>query len=369
MNKTLRILGTRGVPAAHGGFETFAEHLALYLVNKGWRVIVYCQEDASGDVYEDTWKGVERVHIPVEQEGPKGTVVFDWKATVHAAKFGDLCLTLGYNTAVFCALFRLKGVPNIINMDGIEWQRGKWGAVARAWFYVNDWLGCWLGSHLVADHPLIAEHLKTRVNGKKITIIPYGSDEVTSAPEEPVRALGLEPGKYFSLIARPEPENSILEVVTGFSLKRRGYKLLILGNFKESNPYHQAVKAAASDEVVFAGAIYDQNVVQAIRFHSVAYIHGHQVGGTNPSLVEAMGAGNAVIANDNFFNRWVAGDAGRYFKTAVDFSELVDRVLETEGKLESMRTGILERYHEKFTWDHILFKYEILLTKWLPGPK
>jgi len=144
---------------------------------------------------------------------------------------------------------------------------------------------------------------------------------------------------------------------------------LILGNFKESNPYHQAVKAAASDEVMFAGAIYDQSVVQAIRFHSVAYIHGHQVGGTNPSLVEAMGAGNAVIANDNFFNRWVAGDAGRYFKTAIDFSELVDRVLETEGKLESMRTGILERYHEKFTWDHILFKYEILLTKWLPGPK
>jgi len=367
MNKTLRILGTRGVPAAHGGFETFAEHLALYLVKQGWRVIVYCQEDATGDIYEDVWKGVERVHIPVEQEGPKGTIIFDWKATVHAAKFGDLCLTLGYNTAIFCTLFRLKGVPNIINMDGIEWQRGKWGAVAKAWFYVNDWLGCWLGNHLVADHPLIAEHLKTRVNGKKITIIPYGSDEITSAPEEPVRALGLEPGKYFSLIARPEPENSILEVVTGFSLKRRGYKLLILGNFKESNPYHQAVKAAASGEVVFVGAIYDQEVVQALRFHSVAYIHGHQVGGTNPSLVEAMGAGNAVIANDNFFNRWVAGETGCYFKSAEDFSQILDRVIGTEGKLEKMRAGIFEHYHEKFTWDHILFKYEILLTKWLPS--
>ena len=187
--KTLRILGTRGVPAAHGGFETFAEHLALFLVEHGWRVIVYCQDDTSGPIFEDVWRGVERVHIPVTQEGPKGTIIFDWKATVHAAKFGDLCLTLGYNTAVFCTIFRLKDIPNIINMDGIEWQRGKWGSVARAWFYINDWLGCWLGNHLIADHPLIGEHLQTRVSSKKITVIPYGADEVTSAPEEPALML------------------------------------------------------------------------------------------------------------------------------------------------------------------------------------
>lgn len=367
--KTLRILGTRGIPAAHGGFETFAEHLALYLVARGWRVIVYCQDDNAGPVFEDTWQGVERVHIPVEQEGPKGTIIFDWKATVHAAKFVDLCLTLGYNTAIFCTLFRLKGVPNIINMDGIEWQRKKWGAIARAWFYLNDWLGCWLGNHLIADHPLIKEHLLTRVRSSKITVIPYGADEVTSAPEEPVRALGLEPGRYFTLIARPEPENSILEVVTGFSNKHRGYKLLVLGNFKESNPYHQAVKAAASDDVVFVGAIYDKDTVQALRYHSVAYIHGHQVGGTNPSLVEAMAAGNAVIANDNFFNRWVAGEPGCYFKDAEHFSEKLDKLLETEGRLDRMRADIYDRYHEYFTWEKVLVEYEVLLTKWLPTSK
>lgn len=132
--KSLRILGSRGIPAAHGGFETFAEHLSLYLVNRGWRVIVYCQDNAAGPIFEDTWKGVERVHIPVEQDGPKGTIIFDWKATVHAARFSDLCLTLGYNTAIFCTLFRLKGVPNIINMDGIEWKRGKWGLLLKPGF-------------------------------------------------------------------------------------------------------------------------------------------------------------------------------------------------------------------------------------------
>lgn len=102
--KTLRILGTRGVPAAHGGFETFAEYLALYLVKQGWRVVVYCQEDGTGPVFEDSWQGVERVRIPVEAQGPKGTIVFDWQATLHAARHKDLCLTLGYNTAVFCAV-------------------------------------------------------------------------------------------------------------------------------------------------------------------------------------------------------------------------------------------------------------------------
>ena len=194
--KTLRILGTRGVPAAHGGFETFAEYLALYLVSHGWRVVVYCQEDGVGPVFEDAWRGVERVHIPISQEGPMGTMVFDWKVKMHAAKFDDLCLTLGYNTAIFCWVLRLKGVRNLINMDGIEWKRQKWGKFAKAWFWLNDWMGCWLGNHLIADHPQIKQHLQTRVRGNKITMIPYGADLVTSVPEEPVRMLGLEPGRF-----------------------------------------------------------------------------------------------------------------------------------------------------------------------------
>lgn len=367
MTKTIRILGTRGIPAAHGGFETFAEHLAHYLVKRGWRVVVYCQDDGAGPIFEDVWQGVERVHIPVHQEGPLGTIIFDWKATLHASRYRDLCLTLGYNTAIFCSLLRLKGIPNVINMDGLEWKRAKWGPVAKTWFYINDWLGCWLGNHLVADHPMIAKHLESRVSSNKITMIPYGSDEVSSAIKASVRALGLEPGHYFSLIARPEPENSILEVVKGFSAKPRGYKLLVLGLYKDNNAYHHAVQAAASNEVEFAGVIYNKSVLQALRFHSIAYIHGHQVGGTNPSLVEAMGAGNAIIAHDNYFNHWVAGDSALYFKTAEEFSSKLEEVLETKGMLEEMRASIKERHKTYFTWDVILKDYETLLEKWLPA--
>src|SRR3569833_3139161 len=146
----IRILGTRGVPAAHGGFESFAEHLAPYLVERVWQVSVYCHEDGEGPVFEDEWRGVRRVRMPVATTGATGTIVFDWQSTVHAAGEKGLVLTLGYNTAVFCALYRLKGLTNVINMDGVEWRRQKWGAVARTWFWLNDWAGCWLGNHLVA---------------------------------------------------------------------------------------------------------------------------------------------------------------------------------------------------------------------------
>ena len=365
-NNSLRILGTRGIPAAHGGFETFAEYQALYLVERGWRVVVYCQDEGSGPMFEDTWQGVERVHIPVSQSGPKGTIVFDWQATAHAARFNDLCLTLGYNTAVFCAVLRIKGVPNLINMDGIEWSRAKWGTVAKTWFWLNERAGCWLGNHLVADHPQIKVHLESRISSHKITTIPYGADAVTAAPVEPVRGLGLEPGRYLTVIARPEPENSLLEVVKGFSTKPRGLNLVVLGNYQDGNIYHRAVKECASAEVRFVGAIYDKAVVQALRFHSAAYVHGHQVGGTNPSLVEALGAGNAVMAHDNRFNRWVAGSGAVYFNSAETFSDRLDEVFGNPAKLEELRIQSRNRFEEEFTWPHVLAQYEALLEAHLP---
>lgn len=365
--KTLRILGTRGVPAAHGGFETFAEHAALYLVAHGWKVVVYCQEEGSGPAYADKWQGINRVHIPVTGDGPKATIQFDWLATLHASRHSDLCLTLGYNTAIFCALLRLKGIPNVINMDGIEWSRAKWGKVAKTWFWLNDWAGCWLGSHLVADHPEIKEHLKSRVRADKITTIAYGADKVTHAPTDSVTQYGLEPGKFLTVIARPEPENSLLEIVSGFSRERRGLQLAVLGKYDPANAYHRAVQQAASDEVKFLGAIYDKPVVQALRFHSWAYVHGHQVGGTNPSLVEALGAGNAVIAHSNRFNRWVVGDGGIYFDGADDFARVLGELVAAPEKVAQMRAASTVRYEAEFTWDKICREYEELLTRFLPA--
>lgn len=358
----LRILGIRGVPAAHGGFETFAEYLAPYLVQQGWQVTVYCQQDSGSGITQDQWQGVDRVHIPVTTPGAAGTVVFDWLATRHAARTKDLCLTLGYNTAVFCALLRLKGVPNVINMDGIEWSRAKWGPVAKAWFWLNERAGCWLGNHLVADHPAIKQHLATRVRAGKITTIAYGADQLQGLPTAPVLALGLQPGRYLTVIARPEPENSLLEIVTAFSRQVRGVQLAVLGNYSDANPYHRAVKAAASREVRFLGAIYDKTVVQALRLHSLAYIHGHQVGGTNPSLVEALGAGNPVIAHDNAFNRWVAGDGARYFGDVDSLAMALHAVVNDAPLAQAMAAASQRRFADGLTWHSVLGQYKELLA-------
>lgn len=365
--KTIRILGTRGVPAAHGGFETFAEHLAPYLVRRGWQVTVYCQQDGAGEIHEDAWEGVRRVHIPVTQTGAMSTIVFDWKSTLHASREPGLVLTLGYNTALFCLVYRLKGITNLINMDGIEWRRQKWSMLERAWLYLNERAGCWLGNHLIADHPRIKAHLATRVNAAKITMISYGSDRIDNHDSGVLAHYGLQPGGYVMVIARPEPENSVLEIVAAFSRKPRGKKLVVLGKYTPDHaPYHQQVLEAAGSEVIFTGALYDKQVVSALRFHSSLYIHGHQVGGTNPSLVEAMGAGSAVLAHGNHFNRWTAGPGARYFENERECSDQLDAILSKPAELARMRQVSHERHAAVFTWEKIHGEYETLLEQWLP---
>lgn len=360
--RSLRILGTRGVPAAHGGFETFAECLALYLAERDWQVTVYCQEDGAGPVFEDTWRGIRRVRIPVATPGAAGTIVFDWRSTLHAAGESGLVLTLGYNTAVFCALYRGRRYKNVINMDGIEWRREKWGIAAKTWFWLNDWAGCWLGHHLVADHPDIKKHLTTRTSSDKITMIPYGADRIDHADAGLLVPYGVESGHYAILVARAEPENSILDVVRAWSRRPRACKLLILGRYDPGHAYQKAVKEAASVEVIFAGAIYEKHIVQALRFHARLYIHGHRVGGTNPSLVEALGVGNAVLAHDNGYNRWVAGDGAKYFKDEDECARFLDDL--DAAPLVQMSAASKARHAEVFTWERVLGEYESLLLDW-----
>ena len=363
MNK-IAILGTRGVPAQHGGFETFAEYLSLYLVSKGWDVTVYCQEDsASSEIKDDIWFGVKRVFIPVSRSGAGGTIEFDWKSVFHVIRSKHrLVLTLGYNTAAFCLPYRLFGVDNVINMDGIEWMRDKWQPHERAWLWLNERIGCMVGNHLVADHPQIQTHLETRVSNRKITMIPYGARPVESADVGLLDRYGLQAGRFVSVIARPEPENSVLEVVQAFSRKKRGVKLVMLGNYSaEKNAFHRSVLDAASDEVLFPGAIYEKAVVDAIRVYSRVYVHGHRVGGTNPSLIEALGARSAVLAHDNRFNRWVVGDGARYFSDVDSCETQLEFLLKEDGAILTMKDASWERFCENFTWDIVLRQYEELL--------
>ena len=364
--RRVSILGIRGIPARHGGFETFAEGLALYLSRAGWEVTVYCQIEPGERVGVTVWEGIRLVHLAGNLPGALGTILFDLRSTWHACGHAGLVLTLGYNTAFLLFLLRLRGVANLINMDGLEWKRSKYGLAARTWLYLNERIACWLGDHLVADHPAIADHLATRVRRNKITTIAYGAEAVPVADPRLLADLGLAPGAYALVIARPEPENSIREIVAAYSARRRGMPLVVLGRYETSQAYHRAVKAAASDEVRFPGAIYDKAVVQALRRHCCIYIHGHQVGGTNPSLIEALGAGNPVLAHDNCFNRWVAGPEAAFFSQVEDCAAAFDRLLADDALRAAMGHASQARQAELFRLDDRHEDYRRLLAAWQP---
>lgn len=359
----LHILGTRGIPAKHGGFETFAEQFALYMTARGHETTVYCQNDRGTPEGIDTWKGVRRVSLS-ESDGAKGTVSFDLRSALMASREKDATLlTLGYNTAIFSLIHRLRGVRHFMNMDGVEWRRQKWNGLERLWLRSNEWCGTQFVDSLIADHPVIKQHLSTLVDSRKITVIPYGADAVTEASATPLAALGLAPNDFYVVIARPEPENSILEIVQAFAYNPRGTKLVLLGKYTPStNAYHARVLAAAEGKpILFPGAIYDANVVASLRFHAKAYIHGHQVGGTNPSLVEALAAGCAVIAHRNPYNRWVAGEQARYFGTVAGLSQHFDTLETSPDLLGPMRASSRERHQQCFRRELILEAYEDLL--------
>lgn len=358
----VNILGIRGIPATHGGFETFAAYLAPYLHERGYHVTVYCQDDEGtpGSSYEDEWNGIHRVHFAPKRGGAAGTMEFDLACVRDVMKRPGVDLVLGYNTAVFNILQRLRGRRVVMNMDGIEWKRAKWSFAAKAWFWINEIAGANLCHTAIADHPQIAKHVAGRCF-KTPVMIPYGGDIIDDAPEAPVREMGLEPGNYLVSIARIEPENSILELVQAFGrvdTSTSGAQCVVLGRLDPDNAYHQAVRNAAGENVRLVGAIYDRTIVEALRMHAAAYLHGHQVGGTNPSLVEALGAGNAVIAHDNRFNRWTAGEGQLYFTDETEAAKAMEMVLSDPECRAAMQRAARTRHHADFQWSEVLATYE-----------
>jgi predicted dehydrogenase/glycosyltransferase involved in cell wall biosynthesis len=358
---TVRILGTHGVPAAYGGFETAAQNVGQYLRDHGWRVIVYCQVPGVGPIETDEWQGLHRVRIPEPRDGWLGTSSFDLKSVRHALRHRgprEAWLTFGYNTGVFDIVPRLRGIPNVINMDGMEWTRARWGLAKQGILLCNERIAGLVGDVLIADHPEIARYLKRHFGSRRVTTIAYGAHEVVSAPTAPAIELGLVPGNYAIVVCRPIPENSILEIVSAWSQRRRDKSLLVVGPYTDTDPYHRKVIAAASSEIIFPGAIFDTMRLSALRFHAALYLHGHTVGGTNPSLVEAMAASNPVVAHDNQYNRWVAGTGNAYFSSENNLATLLDELLDDSQRLAAMGEFSRDRYRAEFTWERIGDQYE-----------
>lgn len=351
------ILGTRGIPASYGGFETFAEKLALHLVDRGWDVTVYCQSDH--DKPDEQWNRIGLVHRTGWLRGAVSTIIFDWRSLWHALRYrGDaVFLTLGYNTGIFNLLPKILGKAQAINMDGLEWMRSKWGWWAKSFFRINYHVAGRAANVMIADHPEIARILGRDFGSRNIHTIAYGG----VPPENPVPPQWPD---YALVIARPEPENNLLQIVRAWSIRKRNRHLVVLGNYHPTiNGYHQRVMQAASDEVVFVGAIHDPQAVTSLRHFARVYVHGHSVGGTNPSLVEALACGNAVIAHDNVFNRYVAGQAGQYFSNTDQLAALFDRL--DDLPIADMKKAATARFTQEYQWLPILQAYETLLLSLL----
>jgi glycosyltransferase involved in cell wall biosynthesis len=250
-----------------------------------------------------------------------------------------------------------------MNMDGIEWQRPKWGPATKTWFKLNEWFGCIFSNHLVADHDEIKNHLISRHGYLPISTIPYGASAVTESSTSQLKSYNLNPREYFLVIARPEPENSILDIVRGFVESHSKKKLVLLGNYNQANNYQAQVMKISDNRVIFLGALYDRDVVSALRYHSFAYIHGHTVGGTNPSLVEAMGAGCSIIAHDNRFNRGVCTNAAFYFRHSNDLKNILDNA--DDDAIDELKKHAYLRFNEKYTLDIVNKAYIDLFFKFL----
>jgi glycosyltransferase involved in cell wall biosynthesis len=365
VTKALRILGTRGIPGGHGGFETFAEDLAPFLVQRGWAVTVYCQAKVGKGTTEAMWRGVRLVQIPVRSRRSLGSVVFDLRSTRHALSEDGLALVCGYNTAVLIAAYRLFGIPTLLNLDGLEWQRRKYNSFERAWFIANEWIGVRAAAHLIADHPEIEARYPDDVQARRVTTIPYGSAAVVEADADLLTPWGLTPDSYALVIARPVPENSILEIVRTYSACRLSHPLVIVGGYDPSIRYHRSVLEASGPDVRFLGPIYERPLVHALRYHATLYIHGHQVGGTNPSLVEALGAGSPVLAHDNRFNRWTCDGAAVFFRDERQLRAQLERLLRDVGEREELRRCARARHASTFVLERRLEEYEQVLLRML----
>ncbi len=362
----LYITGTRGIPASHGGFETFVESFAVEYAQSSARVTVYCHDTQATYIRgrSKSYKGVKLVQFGCPPS-PFGTILFDLLTILDilsSRSKNTIVLTLGYNTAMFNLLLNLFSVPYIVNMDGLEWKRKKWGKIARAWLKLNERMAWALANAVVCDHPKISEDITKRLGERpQRHTIPYGSIPIYKEYSRN------SPSRYFLLVARIEPENSVLEIVQSFSTTTLDAELHIVGTIDESNAYHAKIKATANSKVKFLGPIYDKEQLAEIRRNAMVYIHGHTVGGTNPSLVEALASGNAIIANDNVFNRWVASESAIYFANSVELGHAMVRLCDEARTRKALEQQAIRRFNEGFTWPEVHNAYEEIIRNQLMG--
>jgi glycosyltransferase involved in cell wall biosynthesis len=356
------ILGTRGIPANYGGFETFAERLATHLVDTGVPVTVYCRSHYMTE--QSPWRGVRLVSLPTIKSKYFDTVVHTFLSTLH------LIVTSRTRAVVLCnaanapalPLLRLFRRRVLVNVDGLEWRRGKWGIAGRAWYRMGEWFSVRFASVLVTDADEVQTYYRVRHDTDSV-MIPYGADPLPRAL--PLPDLGasvvLRPDAFALYVSRWERENNPLLVAEAHRAAGVDLPLVMLGKATYDDELEVAVRAAAASNAVLPGPVFGEGY-RGLQANARCYIHATEVGGTHPALIEALGAGNLCLVLDTPENREVAGGVAWFFATAEELAGLLRRVADLPaGELEDWRDRARQFAAERYSWPVVCGRYLDLL--------
>jgi glycosyltransferase involved in cell wall biosynthesis len=353
----IALLGTRGIPANYGGFETFAEELSTRLAARGHHVTVYSREKYESSIY----RGVHLCTLPTIRHKYLDTLAHTFVSTLHLVTHrAEAALYCNAANAIFTLLPRMTGIPVALNVDGIERRRKKWNAFARAWYRMSEYLATILPNVIVTDAEAIQHYYEETYNRESV-FIAYGADAERAETKTVLDALGLEPGRYFLYVSRMEPENRALEVRLAFEQVPANLKLALVGDAPYAHKYIRSVRDTQDPRVVIPGAIYGLGY-RELGTWCFAYVHATEVGGTHPALIEAMGRGALVLYLDTDENREVCGDAGLPFTDQAGLTaRMREAIAMTEPERQEYRLRAARRVRERYDWDVVTTQYENLL--------
>jgi glycosyltransferase involved in cell wall biosynthesis len=355
----IALIGTRGVPARYGGFETCVEEVGQRLAAAGHEVVVYCRPDAGSGVRPGRYLGMELVHLPVVRRRSVETLAHTTLSVLHRSLRGtDAAIVFNAANSPLLPVINARRIPVATHVDGLEWLRGKWGPVGQRYYRAAEALAVRWSDALIADAQGIQDYYATEFSAPT-ELIAYGAPILTDPGAERVRELELEPRRYHLVVARFEPENHVREIVQGYVASAAELPLVVVGSAPYADGYTAEVAAAADDRVRMLGGLWDQDQVNQLYANAASYLHGHSVGGTNPSLLRAAGAGTFTIAFDVGFNREVLGAHGAYFDGP---SAVTVRLMETEADLSGARSRgeALQQNIRRYNWDDVAERYEKL---------
>lgn len=363
----IAMVGTRGVPARYGGFETCVEEVGRRLVKRGHDVTVYCR-CAQPEERLASYEGMRLVHLPALRRKALETPTHTALSLVHLSRHNtDVALVFNAANAPLLPLLRARAIPVATHVDGLEWQRSKWQGAGRRFYRYAESLAVRWSDALIADAQGIADYYRREFDAPT-ALIAYGAPLVDGGRQELLDQVGVRARGYHLVVARFEPENHVDLIVEGYTRSEATLPLVVVGSAPYADEHTRRIHALGDDRVRFLGGVWDQELLDQLYANALTYLHGHSVGGTNPSLLRAIGAGAATLAYDVTFNREVLGAAGDFFRTSADVAHLVT-VAETAQEQTLERGRRLRGRALDYDWDDVTDRYEQLCLELEVSPR